>query len=380
MSLLRPAGFLVVSSLVAYVAFLASLTYEPVQNSLIYLHGLRFPYGTDFSRPELVGFAPGKVRPCNLTTHDGARLGAWQVLPRNLYEAAIARHGVPEEGPLPDKVFDQALLNSTTVLYFHGNAGTRAAGNRVRVARHMSDMDTGFWIIDYRSFADSSSTPPPSEEGLLTDARRAWDWLVEDKGVEPRQIAVMGQSLGTGVSAGLVARLADEGVAPRALVLVAPFSSIPTLLETYRLGNVIPLLPPLRRFPRLLDSLLALLKTRFDTHAIIHKVTCPTLILHAHNDPVIPLGHTRALAERLLGPLLAPHAESGDEAAREARRTIVRERKVGGWGVVSRFDRGEGLGEVVWAEAVKGAHNEIGTSEFSIELIKEIIFEGKASV
>ena len=389
---------------VAYLAFLASLTYEPVQNSLIYLHGLRFPYGTDFSRPELVGFAPGKVRPFNLTTHDGARLGAWQVLPRNLYEAAIARYGVPEEGPLPDVVFDQALLcvtlslaerahasrrscmdadsslharsNSTTVLYFHGNAGTRAAGNRVRVARHMSDMDASFLILDYRNFADSSRTPPPSEEGLITDARRAWDWLVVDKGVEPGQVAVMGQSLGTGVSAGLVARLADEGVAPRALVLVAPFSSIPTLLETYRLGaslssslldrldplralqltlldltgNLIPILSPLRHFPRLLDSLLALLKTRFDTHAIIHKVTCPTLILHAHNDPVIPLGHTRKLAERLLVPLLAPHAESGDEAAREARKAIVRERKVGGWGVVSRFERGEGLGEVVWAE------------------------------
>ncbi|GAA5905711.1 hypothetical protein JCM8208_000872 [Rhodotorula glutinis] len=380
MGLLSRVRLVVLSTLVAYLAFLASLTYEPVQNSLIYLHGLRFPHGADFSRPELVGFAPGKVRPFNLTTHDGARLGAWQVLPRNLYEDAIATYGVPEEGALPNELFDEALLNSTSVLYFHGNAGTRAAGNRVRVARHMSDMDAGFVVIDYRNFADSSRTLSPSEEGLLTDARRAWDWLVIDKGVEPSQIAVMGQSLGTGVSAGLVARLADEGVAPRALVLVAPFSSIPTLLETYRLGNLIPILSPLRRFPRLLDSLLALLKTRFDTHAIIHKVTCPTLILHAHNDPVIPLGHTRALAERLLGPLLAPHAASGEEAAQEARRTIVRERKVGGWGVVSRFARGEGLGEVVWAEAVKGAHNEIGTSEFSIELIKEIIFKGKASV
>ncbi|KPV74471.1 uncharacterized protein RHOBADRAFT_54287 [Rhodotorula graminis WP1] len=380
MSLLSRARLIVTSTLVAYLAFLASLTYEPVQNSLIYLHGLRFPHGTDFARPELVGFAPAKVRPFNLTTHDGARLGAWQVLPRNLYEDAIATYGVPEDGPLPDHVFDQALHKLTTVLYFHGNAGTRAAGNRVRVARHMSDMDASFLIVDYRGFADSSRTPPPSEEGLLTDARRAWDWLVVDKGVAPAQVAVMGQSLGTGVSAGLVARLADEGVAPRALVLVAPFSSIPTLLETYRLGNLIPILSPLRHFPRVLDSLLALLKTRFDTHAVIHSITCPILILHAHNDPVIPLAHTRRLADQLLGPLVAPHAADSDEAAHEARRHVVRERRVGGWGVVSRFERGEGLGEVVWAEAVKGAHNEIGTGEFSIELIKEIIFKGKASV
>ena len=60
--------------------------------------------------------SPGKVRPLNLPTHDGARLGAWQVLPRNLYEAAIATYGVPEEGPLPDDVFDQALLCVTLSL------------------------------------------------------------------------------------------------------------------------------------------------------------------------------------------------------------------------------------------------------------------------
>ncbi|TNY24338.1 Alpha/Beta hydrolase protein [Rhodotorula diobovata] len=381
MSFVKRVRLVLVSSLVAYIAFLASLILEPVQTGLIYLHGLRFPHGTDFSRPELVGFAPGKVRPFNLTTPDGATLGAWHVLPRNAYEAAIERLGVPEEGPLPDEVFDEALRDPSTptVTYNHGNAGTRAAGNRVRVARHMSDMDCNFLIIDYRGFADSSRSPPPSEEGLLIDARRAWDFLQVDKGVEAGNIAIMGQSLGTGVSAGLAARLAAEGITPRALVLVAPFSSIPTLLETYRLGNFIPLLSPLRRIPWLLDALLQLLKTRFNTKDIIDKVSCPILILHAQNDPVIPFSHSRALAEHLLGPLLAPHAHEEDKAE-EAKRRLVRETKAGGWGVVSRFEREEGRGEVVWAEALKGAHNEIGTSEYSIELIKEVIYKGKASV
>ena len=72
-------------------------------------------------------------------------------------------------------------------------------------------MNSNFVIIDYRGFADSSRSPPPTEEGLLVDARRAWDYVHKDKGVPAEQIAVMGQSLGTGVSAGLVARLADEG-------------------------------------------------------------------------------------------------------------------------------------------------------------------------
>lgn len=71
----------------------------------------------------------------------------------------------------------------------------------------------------------------------MTDARTAWDYLHLEKRVRPEQIAIMGQSLGTGVSAGLAGRLAREDIHPRAVVLVAPFSSIASLLETYKLGK-----------------------------------------------------------------------------------------------------------------------------------------------
>ncbi|BGP01114.1 hypothetical protein NBRC10513v2_004873 [Rhodotorula toruloides] len=378
-SILRSAHSWVIWVGVAYIAFLASLAFEPVQSAFIYLHHVRIPLGVDFSRPESVGFAPGKVRPFNLTTGDGVRLGAWHVLPRDLYEEAVEKYGVPEEGPMPNEVFDAALKSPKhpTVVYNHGNAATRAAGNRVRVARHMSDMNANFVIYDYRGFADSSRMAP-SEEGLLTDARRAFDYVYKDKGVPASRIAVMGQSLGTGVSAGMVARLAEEGIHPRALILVAPFSSVASLLETYKLGNYIPILSPLQRFPRLLEGLLRLLRTRFDTRSVIDSIRSPILILHAHNDPVIPLSHTRTLAEHLLGPLLSQHAESDqDEALKLARGKLVKETKAGGWGVVSRFERGEGKGEVVWAEALKGAHNEIGTSEYSVELIKSMVRPGE---
>ncbi|GAA5827343.1 hypothetical protein JCM11251_003774 [Rhodosporidiobolus azoricus] len=370
----------------AYVALLLSLIYEPIQRTLIYLHPLRFPFDADFSRPELHGFAPGKVRPLNLTTPDGARLGAWHVLPKSVYEEYVEEKGTPEEGPLPEEVFDQALRSPEhpTILYFHGNAGTRAAGNRVRVARHVSDMDASFLIIDYRGFADSSRSHPPSETGLLLDARTAWDYLHVTKRVPANQIAIMGQSLGTGVSAGVAGRLAEEGITPRAVILVAPFSSIASLLETYRLGNLLPILSPLRNFPWLLNKFLKLLRTKFDSQSVIENIKSPILILHAQNDPVIPFSHSRLLASHLLGPLLSSSPSSralsrspaaqAEEVLREARTHLLKETRAGGWGVVSRFERGEGKGEVVWAEALKGAHNEIGTSEYSVKLIKDTIY------
>lgn len=101
------------------------------------------------------------------------------------------------------------------MIYFHGNAATRAASNRVRTARHLTDLGANFVIIDYRGFADSTRSPPPSEQGLLVDARRAWDFVHVEKRVAADRIAIMGQSLGTGVSAGLAGKLAKEGAAYR---------------------------------------------------------------------------------------------------------------------------------------------------------------------
>jgi len=89
----------------------------------------------------------------------------------------------------------------------------------------------------------------------MIDVRRAFDFLHLEKGVDASQIAIMGQSLGTGIGTALAARLEGEGesnfgsigerlieyvatgIKARALILIAPFSSIATLLETYKLGT-----------------------------------------------------------------------------------------------------------------------------------------------
>lgn len=171
----------------------------------------------DLSRPELFGFAPGKVLPLNLTTNDGVRIAAWQVLPSSFYQTHTATHGVPSSGPLPVSAFTQAARSHPFVLYAHGNAGTRAVPNRIRVAQMIANMDANFLIIDYRGFADSEGVHP-SEAGLVSDLRAGWDHIVR-QGVNPSEITVMGQSLGTGVSSALVGKLAEQGK-QRALELI----------------------------------------------------------------------------------------------------------------------------------------------------------------
>lgn len=110
------------------------------------------------------------------------------------------------------------------VLFFHGNAATRAFSARVRHYQAFSSrLGAHVLAIDYRGFADSSGKP--SEEGLITDARTALDWLVKDHGVNPEDVLIVGHSLGTGVTGQLAARLDGEGVKTRGYVLLSVWPS-----------------------------------------------------------------------------------------------------------------------------------------------------------
>jgi abhydrolase domain-containing protein 12 len=102
-----------------------------------------------------------------------------------------------------------ALQTHPTVLFFHGNAMTRAFSLRTRLYSTLSSrLNANVLVIDYRGFGNSEGTP--SERGLQIDARTAWGWLIEN-GAKEEDITIVGQSLGTGVSVGLAVELAEEG-------------------------------------------------------------------------------------------------------------------------------------------------------------------------
>ena len=125
-----------------------------------------------------------------------------------------------------------------------------------------SRLNANVLAIDYRGFADS--TGKPSEAGLTTDARAAFNFLV-DNGAKPEDILVVGHSLGTGVSGQLAAALAADKVKYRGLVLLSvslsftfekhsltffqPFSSIAEVLESYNAFGFIPLIKPIALIP-----------------------------------------------------------------------------------------------------------------------------------
>lgn len=105
------------------------------------------------------------------------------------------------------------------VLFLHGNAATRAFSARIQHYQAFSTrLGANVLAIDYRGFADSSGKP--SEAGLVTDAKAAFDWLIS-QGKKAEDILIVGHSLGTGVSGQLGAKLTKEGVRCKGIVLLS---------------------------------------------------------------------------------------------------------------------------------------------------------------
>lgn len=151
-----------------------------------------------------------------IPTSDGESLGAWFILSDRYYHTLPTP---PTKESLPTKHIPVAVQKHPTILFLHGNAGTRAFSARVQhYSAFSSRLGANVLAIDYRGFADSTGIP--SEEGLVRDARAGWDWLVR-KGIEADDILIVGHSLGTGVAAGLVKELTGDGIACKGVVFLA---------------------------------------------------------------------------------------------------------------------------------------------------------------
>ncbi|OCF45643.1 hypothetical protein I317_00545 [Kwoniella heveanensis CBS 569] len=392
--ILRRAHYLALLLVLGYAVLLALLTIPAIQRELLFLHHVPIPLFPDYANPERYSLAPFKTRNLWLNTSDGEAIGAWHVLPRSVYGAL---QPFPPRSELDDNLFDEAFSQRPTIIYFHGNAGNRATSHRVRsYSAFSTNLDCNVLAIDYRGFGDSSGTP--SEEGLLTDARAAYDYVaqrvarsshtirtkqkdtdiatageVKLEGEEggtgrdgaEKNIVLVGQSLGTGVVSGLAGRLAQEGIYPRSLVLIAPFTSITELLTSYRLFRFIPILGPLGHVPFVQRFFQSFLYHTFDSKAALANTFSPTLLLHAINDHTIPHSHSDDLFNSLTLPTTAD--TNGPAASASTMEAVSYE----GWGTVRTVDRGQ-KGQVIWWEGKNGGHDNLGWAEGTLDLIARI--------
>ncbi|MFN2427672.1 MAG: alpha/beta hydrolase [Candidatus Binatia bacterium] len=164
-----------------------------------------------------------------------------------------------------------------TVIFLHGNAGN--VSYWVEAATVFRDVGWNTLLLDYRGYGRSEGLP--SEEGTYLDARAAWRHLVDERGIDPAGIVVVGRSLGGAVASWLAEHHRVGG-----LVLENTFTSIADIV-----AGSLPL-PGIRNFVRL----------GYPTLARMPKLTVPLLVLHGRDDELVPFSHGRALFDAATGP------------------------------------------------------------------------------
>jgi len=199
--------------------------------------------------------------------------------------------GFPDATEVRIQTFDGPLLHawwfpatntgqsSGAAIYFHGNAGH--LGDRGTVAAALSGMGLDVLLPDYRGYGLSEGKA--SEQGLYSDARAVYRWLVDDRGVDPRRLFLIGNSLGSAVAVDLAVQRRVAG-----LVLLGAFTNTPALAR--------------HRIRWLPDWYLEWEDTRFDLLERIGRVRAPVLVGVGSDDRTIPAGETKAVFDAAVEP------------------------------------------------------------------------------
>ncbi len=215
---------------------------------------------------------------------------AWAFQARLLYLPHVGREpvGTPTDigldwEPVTLRTRDDLTLDGwwvpaerarATLLFFHGNAGN--ISHRLASIRQFHRLGLSVLIVDYRGYGESEGRP--SEAGTARDARAAWRWLIEERGLAPGEIVLFGRSLGAGVAAELAAALEPEAT-PGALILESAFRSVPKLGQ-----RLYPFLPVrwLSRFD-------------YDVETYVTQRLMPLLVIHSRDDEIIPFSEGEAV-------------------------------------------------------------------------------------
>jgi fermentation-respiration switch protein FrsA (DUF1100 family) len=165
------------------------------------------------------------------------------------------------------------------VLYLHGNASNIATRLNILHVEQLRSLGLNVLAAEYRGFGGMEGVP--TEAGLNSDARSAYDYLRQQLHADPRRLIVYGWSLGSAVAVDLTSRVDEAAVilegAPASLVAIGA-----------------------RRYPYF--PIRMLIRNPFESIRKIDKVGSPLLFLHSREDAVIPFDEGRRLFDAAPGP------------------------------------------------------------------------------
>ncbi|PSO53271.1 MAG: phospholipase [Cyanobacteria bacterium QH_8_48_120] len=182
------------------------------------------------------------------------------------------------------------------LLYLHGNGEN--IGANLEPARRFHQLGFSVLMIDYRGYGRSEGNFP-SEAQVYEDAEAAWTYLVQQQGINPREIFLYGHSLGGAVAIDLATQHPEIA----GMIVEGTFTSIREMVAQKKQYSLLPIN--------------LLLNQRFDSISKIKSLTMPLLLIHGTDDAVVPAKMTQALHDAATATkqlLLVPQAGHNDVA------------------------------------------------------------------
>ncbi len=215
----------------------------------------------------------------DLPRADGARQFAWRIT--------------------RDKAGARAEAGEIWVLYLHGNASTVASRMNVRHYERLRALGLNVLAPEYRGY--NGLEGPPSEIGVVADARAAYDYLRNREGIPAARLVIFGWSLGAAVAVALASTVDSRGV----VLEGAPASIADIGQEQY------PMFP-----------VRWIIRNPFNAIEKVGAIRAPLLFLHSPEDTIIPYKEGRRLFDAAPSPKTFVEVRGGHIEASEIDRDV----------------------------------------------------------
>jgi pimeloyl-ACP methyl ester carboxylesterase len=147
---------------------------------------------------------------------------------------------------------------------------------------HSNRFSLSVFAIEYPGYGPAEGEP--SESTVNDNLFTAFNYLLQ-LGYPPKNIILMGYSIGTGPTIKLASTLCESDMSPGAVVTIAAFLSICDIVRDLR-GAM------------LVSWLAGAIENRWASGDLVNKIDCPILFIHGKMDDVIPYTHSEKLYEQ----------------------------------------------------------------------------------
>jgi hypothetical protein len=220
------------------------------------------------------------------------------------YGLAFAEKTLKSSDGVQFPVWEIGAGDGPLIIFFHGNAGN--VSQRVDTYRIVDDLGARVWAPEYRGFGESSGQA--TEKGITLDLHTLAEHVREEIETRETQVIAMGRSLGGAVAARFAGMCHVAG-----LILESSFTSIADVGK-----RLLPIFP-----------ISIMVRDRFDTGIALMSVNCPVLVIHSHDDELIPFAMGRRLYRLAPEPksfleIEGPHAEGFIKSEETYRAGLTR--------------------------------------------------------